>query len=166
MKTKNWRKRLAVRLYALMGALLLLVSPALAGNFAWFTDIVVTPVQPSDIDPVTLDISGGASSSPSYIVSSVLQQNHDHLILDLTVDMGILGALSWWAYSEQIGTFTPGDYVVTVNVFYPRAFPGEELQDTQVIGFGVIPEPGTVVSFGLGVPFLRVLLRRGAKKIA
>jgi hypothetical protein len=133
---------------------LLLVCQASA-NFAWIDDVVVIPSQPLDIDVITLDISGSASSGGSHIVSSLFQQEENQLTLDLTIDMGITTEISYWSHSEQIGTLVPGTYSTTVRLFFPYAPPGEELQDTYTVDFTVVPEPATLVLFGLGGLLLR-----------
>ncbi|MDH4241532.1 MAG: PEP-CTERM sorting domain-containing protein, partial [Phycisphaerae bacterium] len=127
----------------------------ISANFASIIDVIVIPSQPLDVDFITLDISGSASSGNSHIVSSLFQQEENQLTLDLTIDMGISPVISYWSHSEQIGPLVPDTYSATVRLFYPYALPGGELQDTYVTEFTVTPEPGTLLLFGLGGLLLR-----------
>lgn len=67
----------------------------ISANFASISDVIVIPNQPLDIDVITLDISGSASSGGSHIVSSLFQQEENQLTLDLTIDMGVLPVMSY-----------------------------------------------------------------------
>lgn len=131
----------------------------ISANFASISDVIVIPSQPLDVDVITLDISGSASSGNSHIVSSLFQQEENQLTLDLTIDMGILPEVSYWSHSEQIGILVPDTYSATVRLFYPRALPGEELQDTYLIEFTVTPEPCTLAIFSFGLLILRGVAR-------
>ncbi|MHC4239531.1 MAG: PEP-CTERM sorting domain-containing protein, partial [Planctomycetota bacterium] len=99
--------------------------------------------------------SGSASSSLSSIVSSLFLQEENQLTLDLTIDMGILPAIDYWSHSEEIGTLVPNTYFTTVNLFFPDAPPGDELQDTYTTEFTVTPEPSSLALFALGSLLLR-----------
>jgi hypothetical protein len=138
----------------------LITDVEISGNFASISDVIVIPSQPLDVDVITLDVSGSASSGNSHIVSSLFQQDENHLTLDLTIDMGVLPVISYWSHSEQIGTLVPDTYTATVRLFYPYALPGEELQDTYITEFTVIPEPGTLAIFSFGLPLLRAFSKR------
>jgi len=148
--TREEKRKKKARFLISLIIVLLLVCQASA-NFASIEDVVVIPSQPLDIDVITLDISGSASSGGSHIVSSLFQQEENQLALDLTIDMGINPVISYWSHSEQIGTLVPGTYSTTVRLFFPYAPPGEELQDTYVTEFTVAPEPGTLAIFTLGI---------------
>ena len=152
------RKKKASFLISLI--IVLLLACQASANFASIEDIVVIPSQPLDIDVITLDISGLASSGNSYIVSSLFQQEGNQLALDLTIDMGIITVISFWSHSEQIGTLVPGTYSTTVRLFYPYVPPGvEELQDTYVTEFTVVPEPATVLLLVMGIVGIRASKR-------
>jgi len=137
-------------LFLIFFIIVLLCARKASATFATIDNVVVIPSQPSDIDVITLDISGTASRSGSWIESSLFQQEENQLTLDLTIDMGPFMTISYWSYSETIGTLVPGTYTTTVNLFYPYDPTGQELQDTYVTDFTVTPEPGTLVIFGLG----------------
>ena len=141
------------RLRLIVILLLICCMASIASGLEVIIDNVnVQPELPGISDIVNIEIDGTANYAPSWVDHYDYSQNFTSLDLDLYIDADYLTAFSNWSYSQQIGTLAPGDYVLTV-----RAFSNDEgiLRDTSVTEFTVVPEPTTVVLFGLGGLFMK-----------
>jgi len=146
------------RIVAIMafGVLLAVACPVSAATIG-ISSVNVVPIQPTNIDLITFYITGGASTSPSYVEYDLFSQNGTSLRLDLYVDTGFLTAISNWDYSKQIQPLPLGAYSIEINAF--DNFYGT-LQDTHNVNFTVTPEPTTIAIFGFALPFFRAFTRR------
>lgn len=147
-------KREIVKVIALTIMMCFSTSTAIA---IWIDSVDVIPEQPLEIDIITFDIFGTASGSPSQVAYDEFSQDGTSLQLDLYVDVGILPAFSDWTYSKQVGTLIAGAYSLEVRAF--DNYYGT-LQDTYPVDFTVVPEPASLVLFGLGLLIVRPLSRR------
>ena len=135
---------------------LLLVSQASATT-VWIDNVVVIPEEPLDIEIITFDIAGRASSGGSHVEYDQFTQNGTSLQLDLYVDMGDTAVISDWTYSKDISPLSAETYTLKVQAFDYQL---GTLQDTYTVDFTVVPEPATFVLFGLGLLIVRPLSRR------
>lgn len=146
------------RLQMIVILLLICCMVRIASGLEVIIDSVnVQPELPGISDIVNIEIDGTANYTPSWVDHYDYSQVLTSLDLDLYVDAGYFTAFSNWSHSQQIGTLAPGDYVLTV-----RAFNNDEgiLRDTYVTQFTVVPEPTTLVLFGLGGLFAKNFINR------
>lgn len=121
-------------------------------------DVDITPLVPTMLDIINIDVLGGASLSGSQVEYSEFSQNGTALQLDLFVDVGILTIPSTWSHLEQVGPFDAESYSLTVRAF---EYQDGTLKDTYTRDFVVIPEPSSVFLFALGALIIqRRKLRR------
>jgi hypothetical protein len=124
------------------------------------TSVDVIPNQPLETDIITFNISGGASSMPSWVEYDQFSQNGTSLRLDLYIDRGFFQMVSNWTYSRQISPLPPDVYNLQVRAF---DYQFGTLDDTYNVDFAVVPEPGTLAIFAFALPIFRYRLRRKTK---
>jgi hypothetical protein len=138
-------------------AVLLIIACQASANSVGLTGVSITPSQISNTDPITFNISGWAGHTSSWVDHDVFSQNGTSLQLDVYIDMGDLGAFSYWYDSKPLQPLSQGTYSLEVRAF--DAKPGSPfygtVQDTRNASFTVTPEPATLLLLGLGGLILR-----------
>lgn len=117
---------------------------------ATITDVYILPEVPKLDDVITISVSGVEPYSGVTITDSMFNIDGTSLGLDLYLKVGILPTPAPWLHSQDIGTLQPATYELTV-----RTFENSYVTDTYPLTFEVIPEPSTVLLFGLGGLMLR-----------
>jgi len=119
---------------------------------AMIKDIEIVPILPTPLDDISIVSSGEEGSGPVEIVDSVFSVDENSLQLNIYLEVGFAMVVTPWSYTENIGTLPAGVYDLTVNTIV-------ELEpfrnDTSFTTFEVVPEPGTLVLFGLGGLFTK-----------
>lgn len=114
---------------------------------ATITDVSIVPSLPTPMDVIFINVLGQESSGPVFIEDTDFRQDGMSLELDISLDVGPFLVITPWSHTENIGTLPAGVYDLTVNTIV-------ELEpfrnDTSFTTFEVVPEPGTLVLFGLG----------------
>ena len=149
------KKRIGIPIFL---AVLFIFACQTSAQSIWIMDVNVIPEQPLLTDTITINLSGWASNTPSWVEYDQFSQNGTSLQLDLHIDMGNWDTLSQWSYAKQIGSLVPGTYSLTVQAFVPIWFPNGPLQDTYTTEFTVTPEPTTLVLLAIGLPIIRGFL--------
>ncbi|MDD5134600.1 MAG: PEP-CTERM sorting domain-containing protein [Phycisphaerae bacterium] len=129
-----------------------------AATYVGILDVNVIPSQPSNIDSIIFNISGGAARGGGHVEYDQFAQNGTSIQLNLYVDMGWTDTPSYWSYSKQIQPLSAETYTLAVNAFYLDI--PDVIEDTHIVDFTVIPEPATVAILAIGLPVFRVLSRR------
>ena len=135
-------KRLLLLTIAMM-TILLFVKTARAN----ITDVYTDPIEPTNIDVITIVVSGVEGSGAVLITGSDFQMEGTSLELNISLDVGIFAVVTPWSHSEIIGTLPADSYDLTVHGYYSGAFTGT---DTYVTSFTVTPEPATIALLALG----------------
>ena len=115
-------------------------------------DVSVLPENPTDIDLISIFVSGGEASGPVLITDAVFDLDSFDITLDLTLEVGLLTIATPWDYTYDIGLLPEGIYGLTVNTLVP-AMPSRN--DTFITSFEVVPEPASIMLLGLGGLLLR-----------
>ena len=118
----------------------------------WIDSVHVIPEQPFEIDIITFDIVGGASSRPSQVAYDEFTQNGTSLQFDLYIEMGMLPQISDWTYSKDISPLSAESYTLEVRAFDYRS---GTLEDTYTFDFTVVPEPVTILLLAMGIVWSR-----------
>lgn len=153
-------KRLIVKVIALT---IMMCFSTSAATTVWIDSVNVIPEQPLEIDLITFDIAGRASSWPSEVEYDQFTQDGTLLQLDLYVDMGFGTMISNWTHSKPISPLSAETYTLKVQAFDYQL---GTLQDTYTVDFTVVPEPTTFVLFGLGLLIVRPLSRRKKQSLS
>lgn len=122
---------------------------------ATITDVSISPAVPTSLDPITILVSG-VQGYPSEIINTDFVVDGNSLSLDITLLLGITPVVTPWTHSEPIGTLTTGTYNLTVRLLDYYGTP----QNTYIIDFEVIPEPGTFAILVLALPIFRVFTKK------
>jgi hypothetical protein len=133
--------------------ILFVFQPLCFAKTVWINNALNIPEFPTNIDDITISVSGQASKSSSYVFSSQFYQDEDELQLDLFVNMGNFDVVSNWSHYEPIGFLTPDDYTLIV---YAYDYRDNTLQDEYSLNFTVTPEPSTFLIFSFGILALRL----------
>ena len=124
---------------------------------ATITDVSIEPILPTPLDVISIVSSGGESSGPVEIVDSVFSVDENSLQLNIYLEVGFAMVVTPWSHTENIGTLPAGVYDLTVNTVV-------ELEpfrnDTSFTSFEVVPEPTTLVLFGLGGLIVKNFINR------
>jgi len=121
-------------------------------------DVNIVPILPTTVDQISIQTYGRESKGPVYITSTDFYHNGTLLELDIYLDVGFLNVVTPWQHFEDIGTLPKGTYDLTV-----RTYQESVVTDTYPTSFEVVPEPTIVSLICLGIPFLRVLTKRGCQ---
>ena len=132
----------------LLIVLLYVVYPAQA----IITDVSVLPGNPTDIDLISILVSGEEGSGPVLITDAVFDLDSFDITLDLTLEAGLSPVITPWDYTYDVVLLSLGTYGLTVNSLVP-SMPTQN--DTYITSFEVVPEPATVLLLGLGGLILR-----------
>lgn len=117
-----------------------------AATTVWIDSVNIIPEQPFETDIITFNIAGKASTAPSWVEYDLFSQNETLLQLDLYIELGVLYTPSNWTYSKQISPLHPEVYSLQVRAF--DNYDGT-LQDIYNVDFTVVPEPASIVLFGI-----------------
>ena len=134
---------------------LVCVVNSYASYIFWFEDITITPSIPTEADTVTVDISCGTDqirgwgllylehSTPSINLISNLIEIDLLALEDMSVDFG-------FDLDEMviINPLPAGDYTLKIDLHANDIY-------TETTQFTVVPEPTTLLLFGLGCMLLR-----------
>jgi hypothetical protein len=137
--------------------LLLVFQTWCFASTVWIDDAWIMPEFPTDIDEITISVSGEAGKSSSYVSSAQFYQDQDYLTLDLYVDMGNFDVISSWTHDEPIGVLSPDYYALNVRAYDYR---DGTLQDEYTLDFTVTPEPSTLFFLGIGLLTIKTFSRR------
>ncbi len=118
---------------------------------ASITDVDILPEEPTEIDPITIFVSGEENYSVS-VTDSILTINETLLELDIYLHLGFLPAVTPWSQIENIGVLSLGTYDLTVNTFVDS---DPMYNDTFSTSFEVVPEPTTILFLALGMFMVR-----------
>jgi hypothetical protein len=100
------------------------------------TDAYIEPNQPTDIEVITIVVSGVEGSGPVLITDSDFQVKGNSLELNIFLLVGYYGMITQWSHSDIIGSLPADEYNLTVNAYYSGAYTGT---DTYLISFTVVP---------------------------
>jgi hypothetical protein len=149
------------RIVLILALVLVLAAPS---AHAFFDPPWITPTAPASGEPVSVNIRGGVCDSiffrPGY--PQITQLGNNIHILEYghhwdTVDLCVYGI---GTLTEPVGTFSPGDYTLTVDFIYDDALYGPTVVTLGVIPFTVAgvtsaaPVPTSTISGGLVLLFL------------
>jgi hypothetical protein len=123
----------------------------------WIDNVDVSPEEPLDIDIITFDVYGGASSSWSWVEYDEFYQNGASLQLDVYVNTGIQPMVSYWTHSREIPPLAADTYTLEVRALF---YQSSTIWDTYTVDFTVVPEPASLVLFGSGLLIVRPFSRR------
>jgi len=127
-------KRLLVLTASMM--MLLCSVKAVKGNI---NDVHIDPIEPTNIEVITIVVSGGEGAGPVWITDSVFQVGGTSLELDIFLEVGPFLAITPWSHEEIIGTLPVGSYDLAVTA---HADYGSHIEtDTYLISFTVVPGP-------------------------
>lgn len=107
--------------------------------------VSILPVQPTDLDVISIITSGTEGSGPVQVTNAVFQADETNLRLDLFLDVGFLQMVTPWTDTQGIGNLSAGSYDLTV-----RTFIASELDDTYSTSFSVVPEPTSLAILTIG----------------
>ena len=139
------RKLILIIIVLLIGAIIIPLQASI-------TDVTIQPETPITTDLISILVSGEESSGPVQITDSVYDLDSFDITLDLTLEAGLSPVITPWDYTYDVGLLSEGIYGLTVNTLVP-SMPSRN--DTYITSFEVVPEPATVLFFGLGMFLLR-----------
>ena len=113
---------------------------------ATIVDVTIEPEEPMETDIISIFVSGEDTCSVS-VTDSFLIIEGSSVELDIYLNVGMMPVVTPWIHTEEIGYLSSGIYELTVNSVYDDIFPDP---DNYVTTFEVIPEPATVLLFGIG----------------
>lgn len=118
---------------------------------AEITDVYIIPDFPTVIDDIVIFVDGIESNGPVEIFNTEFIQAEYDLNYNLFLTVGFLTQITPWDYSENIGSFSPGIYELSVNT-YVTSHP--EYNDTYSFSFEVVPEPTSLLFLITGYAFM------------
>jgi hypothetical protein len=110
------------------------------------SDVSVFPESPNISDFVIAQVSGDQWQTNNIIEQTIFSQNGNILTLDMywTKEGYGFPVVLPYTYQEEIGMFSPGEYVLNVNSFF---WGNTDFGSTS---FTVVPEPGTLLLLSFG----------------
>jgi hypothetical protein len=121
------------------------------------TNVSISPITPTLVDPITISVNGIEGSGPVQITSTNFVINGNSLTLDISLQIGFAYVITPWLHSEAIGTLPQEFYDLTVRTF--DYYHGTLLDTYPTVYFTVVPEPGTLAIFAFALPIFRYLTR-------
>jgi hypothetical protein len=144
-------KRLLLNIFILM---LLCPVKAVKGDI---TDVHTDPTVPTDLEVITIIVSGLEGSHAVVITDSNFQREDTSLELNIYITQGYYAKITPWSYSEVIGTLPANEYDLTVSAHYTGAHIGT---DTYLTSLTVVPEPATLLLLTMGAIWIRAGKRK------
>ena len=141
-----------------MKRLILITLLTLAANAnGTIIDVQISPVTPSVLDIITIEIDGGFSQAGNTFDYSVFSSGDFSPQLDLYFTGGIGAQIPTpWFHDEEIGTLSLGNYDLSVQEFWrPSATGNYILHDNYPTTFEVVPEPATLSLLAFGTLIYR-----------
>ena len=118
---------------------------------AGIDNVTIMPPIPTDIDPITIEVSGVMSSGPVTFLRSEFARTGSDLRLDIFLDIGLLDVMTPWSHADSIGTLNAGSYDLAARAIFNKAIRG-----VGQVNFTVVPEPSISALLGIiGVLLLR-----------
>ena len=115
------------------------------------TNIEISPPQPTSLNMIDIQVSGGMSSLTYLFEQSVLTFSDKQINLNIYFTSVSGPQIPFhWSHTETIGSQPIGNYEVAVSV-YSKLSSNYILQDTQATAFQVVPEPTAISLLAFGV---------------
>jgi len=129
----------------------LVLCAASSAESAGIDKVTIMPPIPSDIDPITVEVSGVMSSGPVTFLGSEFSRTGSDLRLDIFLEIGMLDVMTSWSHADSIGTLDAGTYDLAARAIFNKAIVG-----VGQVNFTVVPEPSISALPGIiGVSLLR-----------
>jgi hypothetical protein len=122
---------------------------------AEITDVNIIPSIPTQIDPITILVSGVEGYGAVQITDTDFIVNGNMLSLDIYLNVGHYTVVTPWSHSEGIGLLPTEVYDLNV-----RTLRQSVVTSTYSTSFEVVPEPATFVFLAAGLPAFRVFTRK------
>ena len=118
---------------------------------AEITDVFIFPEEPIIYDEITINVFGEENFNVS-VSDSFLTIDGTLLELDIHLQEGMMPVVTQWSHIVGVGTLPMDTYDLTVNTWIDTS---PTFNDIYYTSFQVVPEPATILLFGLGGLILR-----------